>query len=311
MPSVVDTSAIQFSGHETFPFRYGWLKKGVDAVLEDPGVFVAEDATTRLGVGKNMVRSIRHWLLACGLVEERAVAKSRVKVLQQTALGEFIVGTGGLDPYLEDTSTLWILHYLLTRSPGRSQSWHWLFNHWKAREFHKEELVRELSAFAHGASGRVNDNTIRRDLDCLLRCYVTRRDPKSKSLTEDSLDCPLAELSLVEEVGVGDTLVFQVGDHHTLSSGVFAYCLSDFWERHHPQQETLSFEQIFYSVGSPGKLFKLSYVGLMRHLEALDRQTSGSFSFDETAGLRQVYRRRQVDSLQLLRSVYLEGALSV
>ena len=24
-----------FSGHETFPFRYPWLKKGVDAVRKD------------------------------------------------------------------------------------------------------------------------------------------------------------------------------------------------------------------------------------------------------------------------------------
>ena len=48
-----------FSGHETFVFRYGWLTKAVTAVTEDPGVFAREDAIVRLGVGKNMVRSIR------------------------------------------------------------------------------------------------------------------------------------------------------------------------------------------------------------------------------------------------------------
>jgi hypothetical protein len=45
-----------FSGHETFPFRYPWLKKGFDAVRADAGVFLREDAITTLGVGKNMVR---------------------------------------------------------------------------------------------------------------------------------------------------------------------------------------------------------------------------------------------------------------
>jgi hypothetical protein len=49
-----------FSGHETFPFRYLWLKKGFDAVRDNPGAFTRPDATTTLGVGKNMVRSIRH-----------------------------------------------------------------------------------------------------------------------------------------------------------------------------------------------------------------------------------------------------------
>lgn len=302
--SSVNEESIHFSGHETFPFRYGWLKKGVDALKRDPKIFNAEDATTQLGVGKNMVRSIRHWVLACGLAEEKAIPKTRDKTIAPTNLGHQLLADGGLDPYLEDTSTLWLVHYLLTRSPGRSQSWHWLFNHWKSREFHKEELVRELIAFAHTASGRVNENTIRRDLDCLLRSYVTRRDPKAKGLTEDSLDCPLAELGLVAEIGVGDTYVFQLGDHHTLTTQTFAFCLNDYWDRHHANQETLSFEQVFYSVGSPGKLFKLSYAGLMRHLERLNSVTEEALGFDETAGLRQLYRRKRRDSLELLQSIY-------
>ena len=53
-----------FSGHETFPFRYTWLKKGVDAVRDDPSVFTSDRATITLGVGKNMVRSIDRNIVA-------------------------------------------------------------------------------------------------------------------------------------------------------------------------------------------------------------------------------------------------------
>ena len=68
---MTDTGQTQsFSGHETFPFRYPWLKKGVDAVSDDPEVFLREDAIVTLGVGKNMVRSIRHWCLATGLIDQ-------------------------------------------------------------------------------------------------------------------------------------------------------------------------------------------------------------------------------------------------
>ncbi len=59
-----------FSGHETFPFRYPWLKKGFDAVQQDAEAFLRDDAITTLGVGKNMVRSIRHWCLAAGVLAE-------------------------------------------------------------------------------------------------------------------------------------------------------------------------------------------------------------------------------------------------
>jgi hypothetical protein len=58
-----------FSGHETFVFRYAWLKKGVDAFAADPEIFRKESAIVTLGVGKNMVASIRHWCIATQLFE--------------------------------------------------------------------------------------------------------------------------------------------------------------------------------------------------------------------------------------------------
>src|SRR5699024_6511137 len=65
----------QFSGHETFPMRYGWLKKAYDAVSqateEDKvgSVFNSPNAIAQFGVGKNMVSSIRHWATQCNVIE--------------------------------------------------------------------------------------------------------------------------------------------------------------------------------------------------------------------------------------------------
>jgi len=58
------TPRISFSGHETFPLRFNWLKKGIDAAAEDPEIFNSDRAIAEFGVGKNMVRAIRHWGLA-------------------------------------------------------------------------------------------------------------------------------------------------------------------------------------------------------------------------------------------------------
>ena len=68
-PTTSDKIIASFSGHETFPFRYTWLKKGVDAVRENLTIFADDSATITLGVGKNMVRSIHHWCQAAGLIE--------------------------------------------------------------------------------------------------------------------------------------------------------------------------------------------------------------------------------------------------
>ena len=82
-----------FSGHETFPFRSSWLKKGVDWVNKDPSIFQREDAVVKFGVGKNMVQSIRHWCIATRVVEDLAKSKSGVRVAEPTInTGQALVG---------------------------------------------------------------------------------------------------------------------------------------------------------------------------------------------------------------------------
>ena len=88
---------MKFSGHETFACRYAWLPKALQAIQRDPRVFTDEDeAIVELGVGKNMVRSIRFWVEASGM------AKPAQKGLEPTKLGLLIFGEKGRDPFIED-----------------------------------------------------------------------------------------------------------------------------------------------------------------------------------------------------------------
>ena len=45
-------TSFAFSGHETFVFRYGWLKKAVDAVAGRADAFSSDEVMVDLGVGK-------------------------------------------------------------------------------------------------------------------------------------------------------------------------------------------------------------------------------------------------------------------
>jgi hypothetical protein len=65
----------RISGHESFPCRYTWLPKAVRGLRENPRLFAGGDdgAMVTLGVGKNMVRSVRFWSQAAG--EVRPVGK--------------------------------------------------------------------------------------------------------------------------------------------------------------------------------------------------------------------------------------------
>src|ERR1019366_529784 len=133
---------LSFSGHETFVFRHAWLKKAGDAVAQDPTVFSQESAIVTLGVGKNMVRSIRHWALATGVLAEEP--KTRGMQLCTTPLADFLFGSAGHDPYLEDPNTLWLLHWNLPSNRQLCTTWSWAFYVLSANEFTREGVMQSL-----------------------------------------------------------------------------------------------------------------------------------------------------------------------
>ena len=211
-PIFQDAYKPQFSGHETFPLRYGWLKKAYDAVAERAGdpdsraVFTREDAIARFGVGKNMVSSMRHWATCCGIITEG----EKPNELCATDLGVRLFGAKGLDPYMEHPASLWLIHWHLAGRPDKT-TWYWSFNNFSGATFERERLVRALEKVAKDRNWpRVSGSTIKRDVECFLRTYVARTATSNTS-PEDTLESPLAELGLIKALGRRDGFRFVRG----------------------------------------------------------------------------------------------------
>src|SRR5690606_12098349 len=184
-----------FGGHEKFAFRYGWLKKGVDAVLTNPSIFSQDLALVKLGVGKNMVRSIRHWCLATNLLAEKPGA-GRKQQLEPSPLANRFLLSEGWDPYLEDIGSYWLIHWELTSNTTRALIWHLLFAQYYKPEFTKQQFAAFCARQLESANVQITTRMIEREVDCCLRTYVMATRSKKGSFSEDSLDCPLAELEL-------------------------------------------------------------------------------------------------------------------
>ena len=108
-----------FARHETFHPRYGWLKKGFDYVKKDNNVFLRDDASVVLGVGKNMVRSMKYWCAAFKIIQEKPEAPKNIsRPFIPTSFGEALLSDRGWDPYLEDPASLWLLHWELLKKPN-------------------------------------------------------------------------------------------------------------------------------------------------------------------------------------------------
>ena len=138
-----------FSGHETFPFRYGWLKKGYDAALKNPNIFSTPDAIVELGVGKNMVNSIKYWGLSTGIFIKKE------KEIAITDFGHFLFNEeNGIDPYLEDKTSLWLLHWNLSSTIDPATTWYLAFNEFNKTIFTKEDLIEEIQLLIQKHSSR-------------------------------------------------------------------------------------------------------------------------------------------------------------
>ena len=296
-----------FSGHETFPFRYTWLKKGVDAVdtvRGNPTIFTDADATITLGVGKNMVRSIHHWCQVAGLVEFGGLDPNNRRRFVPTDLGDSLFADDGFDPYLEDAATLWLIHWQLAINADRATTWFWAFSIFGQNEFSRNTFISELIDWTEkNTRNRTSENSIKRDADCFLRTYVPSRLTKA-TIMEDTFDCPLVELGLISDSPDGNTYRFHRGPKPSLPIEIFAAALSKFWDTRFSGKSTLTYGDIAYSPKSPGRTFQLDEDTLVEYLDGLESFTDGALRYDETAGVKQVYRDRKIDPMELLHRHY-------
>ena len=291
-----------FSGHETFPLRQMWLKKAYNQAVGDgvipKATFTDDDAIAEFGVGKNMVASIRHWALACGVMYEDH-GDFRVGKLA----GE-ILRDGGFDPYAENPSTAWLAHWQLAGRCIRSTTWYWLFNHVTAPTFTRQELEEPLAQYARelDPKHRLSASTISRDLETCLRSYAPRASGGSP---EDFAEPLLGELGLLQEVHKGQ-FAFRRGPKASLHDGIFAYALVDFWNREANGQSSLAFETVAYAEGSPGRVFKLDEESVAQRLIALSDFTRRKLEWTDSAGLRQIHRKElsKEDIKNLIRRAY-------
>lgn len=282
----------RFSGHETFPLRYGWLKKVYDRVSEtekeenNKVLCWGDDAIARFGVGKNMVSSMRHWANVTGVIEEPS-GKNQVRT---TIFGQKLFGERGLDPYLEHPTSLWLIHWKLATEWKKKTTWFWAFNHFPIVTFERDQLIQRLERLTEDQGWpKVAHATIRNDVACFVRTYAVQPS-STKCGRDDSLESPLTELGLIKPVSKRDEFRFVRGPKSTLGDGTFVYALIEFWSSYFGAEPTLSFEAIAYEPGSPGRAFLLDENDVVDRLTSIEDITGGVLQWSETTGLKQVVR---------------------
>lgn len=274
---------MKFRAHETFFIRKGWLSKGMKYVKQTDGtVFVDKENNPMdvLGIGSNMVKSLRYWLQAVGLTKEGTGNKRNQTF---TELGERIYES---DRYLEELGSLQLLHYNLATNEALATSWYIFFNEFTLNEFNQEDFstcvknyVSMNASDADQSSG--TERTIGDDYNCIAGTYIPRyKMNPAKVSAESNIDCPFGELGLMDILNKKDGIYRKViPDSRSFNPWVLLAMI----KKEHAEKQEISLNDLLMMPRSIGKVFNLDSITLLELLRSIEK--IGEAKIIRTAGL--------------------------
>lgn len=291
----------RFSGHETFACRFSWLPKAVRLIETDPLALSSdEQAILSLGLGKNMVRSLRFWLDAF----EVAAPSGDGWTLKP--FGAALLGAEGADRYIERTETQWLLHWSVTsRSASPLFAWRHVFHRRMRTDFTRGELFSEMRRESGREGYDHSEITLMQHIDALLHTYVPTHAMKAP---EDVLDGPLIDLKLIQAAGRRrgasgrDEQVYSLSRAPLAKIGtaVLDYAIESYWSDRRAGERVISFRDLAYGEGSPGATFRMPEDELRAHLE----RGGAKFTFRASGDAGAISRTDEPDPAAALRSIY-------
>ena len=271
---------MRFKAHESFFIRKGWLYKGLRNIKEQPELFSSKNINPSdvLGIGTNMVRSLRYWLQVTGLTNE--VLRGR-RHQEFTDLADIIWEN---DRYMEEMGTLWLLHYKLASNSEDATAWYYFFNEFTMKEFSKDDFVEMVDLYVQINGNETARSSLEGDFDCLMNTYVSRiKSNPEKVHPENNIDCPLGELNLIDIVDKKKKLYRKVTPKKgTLNPLIVLAVIVDQANKKESGTE-IKINSILTDKYNAGKIFCLDIIILTEMLYEL--QKLGYIKVNRTAGL--------------------------
>jgi len=289
---------MKYGQHETFHLRLNWLRKGINMIQLKPRFFFEKDSAETIGLGKNMVQSLRFWITATGIATELK-GEDNKSIHQLTELGEII---NRYDPYLDFSDSLSLLHFSLIDKVNINERlfvWYGFFNMFSRASFTKEEVVHELGIWAAREGEETSEKSLKRDLDCMLRLYV--RDERVKD-PEDVTQSPLGKLRLLS-ISEESSSIF-IKNHQSykeIGTTALMYVLLKYGELN--ETDNVSLEEIESKPNLWGKLYHLQRSEIINALEELSEHLNYPIHFQRTNRLNTI-QLPNISAIEYLRYEY-------
>ena len=270
--------AMKFRAHDTFFIRRGWLSKGMKYVDKKPDVFIdkEENPMDVLGIGSNMVKALRYWMQAVGLTEEPNKGR------REQSLTEFGKSVFKYDRYIEETGTIYLLHYLLVSNKKLATAWYYFFNEFLMTEFTKEEFVVALQNYIKKeGEAPVAVRSLGDDFDCIINTYVPKINPK-KASPENNIDCPFGELGLIDILDKSKSKKIYKKSK-PLVDGLDPWIVLAVIADQSKGRNEISINELLTGSRNVGRIFNLDAISMLELLNKIEK--TGEIKIIRTAGL--------------------------
>lgn len=284
---------MKFGHHQSFYLRVNWLSKAIKMTQMDPRFFFDEFAFEKIGLGKNMVKSLRYWSVATSMFEE---VKNDEKHLthQLTPVGQLIAQ---YDRFIRLPLTTAILHIELASNIEQATTTYWYFNEFNSHIASNEEVLEALQEWvAIHHNKKVSVNTLKRDLDCLKSMYTAHMNNDDP---EEIVASPLSGLQLLQESK--ERFIKKTPQWYDIDIDALYYALLRYCEHHKVNSVTL--DEILFKPLLWGKLFNFQSYQIFQVLERLNMQSEYSLRFVQTNQLYSVYIET-IQPIKFLKEAY-------
>lgn len=276
---------IKMKGHESFSIREGWLTKGMIEVLNNPKVFSEKEQTDIFGIGTNMVKSLKYWLQATGLIVEEKKNEYRLSELGKLIYSE--------DRYIEKNISLYLIHYNLVTNIEKAFIWNVFFNKCHFKSFSKRDLYEQIVDILDADNYEYNENILQDEISVLLKTYTTENNIGTP---EDNFVCPLTDLKLLKKINK-DSYQREKIIASDLSKYVVYWCILQ-----QTKDEHITVDELLKGENSVCNLFNIDKMTLNEYLDMLKKEEL--ITINRTAGLNMVYFNKRINLKEIFEEEY-------
>lgn len=280
---------LRLKRHGSFSIREGWFEKAINLINEnDKSIFSKENGVATLGIGANMVTSLRYWLITSGIVLE--------KNSLLTDFGSLLIK---YDPYLDNDFSWWMIHQHIVSNFKDAPIFNIVFNHFNVKNFKKETLIHfVLNYLEENMYDMSNANQVESDITVLLKTYIKEKVKNP----EDNLNSPLGRLGLLKKTA-DNIYNFTQPSHDSLPYQAVFNCLINCLDEEE-KRNGINIDDLISKNNSPSKIFNMDKNLLYLYLN--DMKQDGLVTINKTAGLNMLYIQKNMSEKEIFEDFFME-----